>query len=515
MGFDLGIKFLDDGFANLESKANSLIPIIQNYMFYDLIVAIFAITSWRDNRSAQESCLALNRALIQCSTFGSAKISSYAELSAFFDKIEPTLKITHFDDSVLSDFGEVQLCFNKQFYPVITGTGHTGSVYASLQYLESLSIELDCINESESVLAYTRTMVDCLKDTNMSMREQSVIVFEKPTEEHFVATKHYIDADHTTKLDRSIVQKFLAPKQPIVKTHFIYKEQKVYSLFNPSFTLDYYTELLNNATPQNIENHIHSALFKRIDAIHLSSSEKVQDFLLYQPKVAVQNKPISIIEPTFLYLQGNNAVIFLDVSSMEKGEMDGYLAQLNQFHLQNERGFVDLSRPIGKRQFLGIDISKEQSLAFIPFNRFTNLNTTHMQFGTKGNQFILTALDLMFILSDAEDMDEILKFLNYHSQEQAQVLSWGGISDSFSLWKQEQGFISKGAQTYNMIYSDLETSAAYINDQFLQWHECFPFRLPNMQMGIPEQWNIALDENRVFQFKKKRQEPARRCWLLI
>lgn len=507
MGYDLGIESLDDGFANLVSKASSLIPIMQNYMFDDLVSAIYAITSWRDNRSAQESCLALNRALIQCSTFGSEKIGAYVELSAFFDKIEPTLKIKHFDDSVLNDFGEVQLCFNKQFYPVITGTGHTGSVYAALQYLESLSIELDCITETEAVLTYTKTMVDCLKATNVSMQEQSTIVFEKPTKEHFLATKRYIDADPTIKLNQALVQMFLFPKQPIVKTHFINKEHKIYPLFNPSLALDYYTELLNGATPQNVVNHIHSALFKRIKEIHLSSSEKVRGFLLYKPKVAVQNKPISILEPTFLYLQGNSAVIFHDVSSMGKHEIDEYLGQLSEFHSQNKLGFVDLSRPVSKEQFLGFDIPKEQSLVFIPFNRFTNLNATYMHFGAKGDRLTLTALDLMFILSDADDMDEIIRFFDYHSQEQAQVLSWSGIADSFSLWKQEQGYISKGAHIYNMIYFELETSATYMYSQFVQWRDCFPFRLTDIQMGIPEQWNIILDDNSVFQFGKKGMNP--------
>lgn len=52
-----------DGFVFLEEKKKSLIPILCQYDFLSALTAAFSITSWRKNRGAQESCLALNSAM--------------------------------------------------------------------------------------------------------------------------------------------------------------------------------------------------------------------------------------------------------------------------------------------------------------------------------------------------------------------------------------------------------------------------------------------------------------------
>ena len=54
----------NQNFMNLKRKTISLIPILKKYNFSDLILSIFCINSWIDNRSALESGLALNNALI-------------------------------------------------------------------------------------------------------------------------------------------------------------------------------------------------------------------------------------------------------------------------------------------------------------------------------------------------------------------------------------------------------------------------------------------------------------------
>ena len=54
-----------DGFVFLEEKKKSLIPILCQYDFLSALTAAFSITSWRKNRGAQESCLALNSAMVE------------------------------------------------------------------------------------------------------------------------------------------------------------------------------------------------------------------------------------------------------------------------------------------------------------------------------------------------------------------------------------------------------------------------------------------------------------------
>lgn len=59
-----------DGFVFLEEKKKSLIPILCQYDFLSALTAAFSITSWRKNRGAQESCLALNSAMVENTEWG-------------------------------------------------------------------------------------------------------------------------------------------------------------------------------------------------------------------------------------------------------------------------------------------------------------------------------------------------------------------------------------------------------------------------------------------------------------
>ena len=73
------LNILDSAFPSLNLKTIQLKSIFKEYLIDDVIIAVFAITSWRDNRSALESCLALNNALIHCTSFGDKPIKAYSE----------------------------------------------------------------------------------------------------------------------------------------------------------------------------------------------------------------------------------------------------------------------------------------------------------------------------------------------------------------------------------------------------------------------------------------------------
>ncbi len=69
-----------DGFAMLKEKKSKVLPIISQYEFSSVICAAFAITSWRNNRGAQESCLSINAAIVDNKVWGDKKINSYLEV---------------------------------------------------------------------------------------------------------------------------------------------------------------------------------------------------------------------------------------------------------------------------------------------------------------------------------------------------------------------------------------------------------------------------------------------------
>lgn len=72
-----------DGFVFLEEKKKSLIPILCQYDFLSALTAAFSITSWRKNRGAQESCLALNSAMVENTEWGRKTIFTPNDLEEF------------------------------------------------------------------------------------------------------------------------------------------------------------------------------------------------------------------------------------------------------------------------------------------------------------------------------------------------------------------------------------------------------------------------------------------------
>lgn len=90
-----------DGFVFLEEKKKSLIPILCQYDFLSALTAAFSITSWRKNRGAQESCLALNSAMVENTEWGRKTIFTPNDLEEFFQLLYPILKTTPYEDCIV------------------------------------------------------------------------------------------------------------------------------------------------------------------------------------------------------------------------------------------------------------------------------------------------------------------------------------------------------------------------------------------------------------------------------
>lgn len=78
------MNYFFEGFAMLEEKKIKILPIISQYEFSSVICVAFAITSWRNNRGAQESCLSINAAIVDNKLWGNKKITEYSELQKLF-----------------------------------------------------------------------------------------------------------------------------------------------------------------------------------------------------------------------------------------------------------------------------------------------------------------------------------------------------------------------------------------------------------------------------------------------
>lgn len=143
---------------------------------HSILLTAFAINSWRNNRGSQESCLALNSAIICNKCWGEETIDTYEKFSAFYDKIYPILQPSNLDDPVMCDFEEIKLCFENKYHSVITGTGHTAPVFSNLRFLESIS-KSAMHGMTEELLEYSQKMIDVLQRDNRWNDELTRMVF--------------------------------------------------------------------------------------------------------------------------------------------------------------------------------------------------------------------------------------------------------------------------------------------------------------------------------------------------
>ena len=494
----------DVGFINLEKKVKKLIPIMKRYRYNDLVVAIFSITSWRDNRSAQESCFALNSVLLENSKFGDKVIDTYDDFIDFFRLIEPVIKISKFDDYILNDFGEIKIYANNQFFPLTTGTGHTGSVFSAIQFLESITDLVNKRKEFLNILEYIKNMIDTLKPYNISKYEDIPIVLELPTIEYFNIVKNYINNNPTSKLNSDTIKIFISNNKPITQIHFIQKNNDLFPLFNPSLLLDFYGHIIENASSEETKQHIHKAISMKIEDIYLSEIHKEANIFIKNATMIINGKLINSDITTIIFEQVNSFIVLIDADELNEQQIKEYINKLNKAHKEDILGFVDLNRSITKNGFYAVNVSSEVQVTIIPFNYYTNLNKTYIKLGSKDEIVSYSALDLIYILMFAENVKEIEDFNKFcNLRNNIEIFSWGGLSDIYTKWKNEQGHISKGAIEYNFINVPFEITSTYIYNQYLDNYRIFPFHLEKTPMGYPEQWIAKLDQNNIYQYSRK------------
>lgn len=273
-----------DGFVFLEEKKKSLIPILCQYDFLSALTAAFSITSWRKNRGAQESCLALNSAMVENTEWGRKTIFTPNDLEEFFQLLYPILKTTPYDDPVLPDFGEIKLNYRSKYYSVITGTGHTAPIFSALQFLEKIS-ESACMDAyTDSLLCYSDYCIDFLKAKNTPINEDFSLhpQFESPTFDYYENVKDFMTEEKWTGLGTPLLSMLAAESNEIVRSHFFSYNDHYYPLFNPSLVIDYQTKILLTRPDRELHSIVISSLADKLASIYDSHDIKT-DYTIRKP----------------------------------------------------------------------------------------------------------------------------------------------------------------------------------------------------------------------------------------
>lgn len=488
-----------EGFEMLEKKKNKVITIISQYEFSSIICAAFAITSWRNNRGAQESCLSINAAIVDNKVWGDKKISSYMELQELFDLLYPILQITLYDDSVLMDFGEIKLNYRSRYYSVITGTGHTQPIFSALQFLEPLSKTVNMDNSTLELLNYSENMIFQLQKTNAQCDNNSSMApkFECPSEEYFKSVKTFFCTKPWKKLSNTLLEMLSATSNTILKSHFYLHEDKYYPLFNPSLVIDYFTDILSNCSQEEISIIVKEALFKKLYKIYCDSDSNnlfVENCLLLS-----QDEPLTKKCTCFVAQEGSNFIVFLDCNDDCSFIIGEIIAVFNG----NDLSVVDLDDRKNPSTCKAYHLNNTANLHIICYDEYLDVDETVIKTGQKGEKRTYSAIDLMFMIMFSKNIMQFVEYDNSKEDNESGILSWGGASDYYTIFLQENGFISKGAIEYSNIYIDFESAASYIFYLYLDLGGFFPFYLPNDSFMELECWSIKMVNQKVCKMAKK------------
>lgn len=491
-----------DGFVFLEEKKKSLIPLLCQYDFLSALTAVFSITSWRENRGAQESCLALNSAMAENIEWGHKAILTPDDLEGFFQLVYPILKTTPYDDPVLPDFGEIKLNYRSEYYSVITGTGHTAPIFSALQFLEKISESACMDTNTDRLLSYSDYCIEYLKVKNTPINEGFSLrpQFESPTFEYYSNVKDFIAEEKWTGLGAPLLSMLTAESNDIVRSHFFDFNDRFYPLFNPSLVIDYQTKILLTIPDRELHNTVISALADKLASIY-DSHDLRTGYAIKKPLLLYNKQPLLGKNKSFVYLENGNLIVFLDCGYEHRIEEE--VSSIYKAHAEDGLSIVDLEARMPEKGYKTYHVAKECKLRIICFDEHINVDQSRIVSQGRDEKRIYTAIDLMYMLMFSSEVFQIAEFDLDDKNNESQVLSWGGASDYYTVFLSEKGFISKGAIEYSSVYSEVDTSAAHILSHYLKLGEVFPFHLSSTIFPGPECWNVICDDNSVYQFTRK------------
>ncbi len=418
---DSGFEFsLDANFPHMNEKSLKIKHILEEYTFESLEAAIFAINAWKSNRSSQESCLSLNKTFVSLENEGKKEINTYEDFCVFFSLIEPFLQITVSDDHVLNDFGEVKISYQNKFYPVITGTGHSGCVFSALNFLEELSKSLMKQNETLNILEFTSTMITALSKYNLKNDNNTHIGFEVPSADFYRVVVEYMKSKPINTLSQSIINMLSRNDLPIVETHFCKKNDHVFLLFNPSLLLDYQSNLIRNINDETLSKIVKKSMINKINSIYVSKNIDSREFVSDKFLLCENQKPIKIEYDGFILSLNKRVILFIEEDSVEsKTEFTKIIKTLLKDNLLN---IVNLNKEVADRRFEGFQVTNEMPVDILFFNNYIDISQTFGTFGSRDDILSYIAVDLMFMLLFASDIDEIIEFIYSKESESTQII---------------------------------------------------------------------------------------------
>ena len=478
-------------FGYIEADSKKLEKIISLYTIDDVTRAIFCINSWANNRSALAQALTINQAISNAKEFGNRNIKEYSELKAFFDAIAVYLPITCREDLTLNDFGEVKIIVDGETFPVILGTGHQ-QVFAVMNFLPVLARVIEITDDLKAVLRYNSTIINALADSNTSYDENHCITFELPSEKFWQEVNSLFKLKGFSEHIKRVSQIMGYQKCPIEMQHFFIYKGDYYPLYNASLLVDFYKKLLSLATVEEYHRHISLTVGELIENTFNFSNNDRSRVLIAPTIINISTgKPYTNNHLTFMVVRTNRVLIAINKGDFDN--LDGIEAEIDVINILHKKNQLRLGEMYFRKELHGgyaFDVSSGMTIQFLLIEPFTDISAHGAVLSDTGERFSCSALDLIYMLGYMEDFDELLDFIEYDRKEEAQIMTIGGKSSLFFIWKNAHHHIASGAIEYNFISVSYGTEDDYVFEYYTKNLTNFPFGLQSKMFANPLNWNV-------------------------
>lgn len=490
-------------FPTIVDKIEEIVNIMNNYVFEDLITAVYCINICVNNRSVLQSQLSLNLGLKLCNKKGKEEIKTYKQFRIFFNRVKLVLDVDYADDPVCEDFGIVKFKYDNEIYNVILGTGFN-CCYGQLYFLKPLSVLTSHDEKTKKVLKYNSEIIEFFKDANTN-DTKSEIRFVLPNSKLFTRTKNYFDKLNFDNL-KGIYNIVKTDNDYIENQHFFEYNDKVYPLYNTSILIDLFDLLYRHITEIEKVQLVDMGIINVL--CEISKTDQCDVPNVYFP-INLADKSILKVPYTFLCrtLNSNTIIIAINKARFEnEEELIDEIEKIKSLLKNNKLEVVEYlkRKPEGYR---GVKITNKCNVKFIIHNSFVNLHEINFVLKERHTENILdcSALDLVYMLLFMKNVDELEEYIDYNDhKDYDQIIAFGGDSERFFMWKKMNHMLAKGAITFNLVNIELNTSDEYVIDYYRDIINKYPWKNSNnFLMNSPFQWNIEKESDEIFRFENK------------
>lgn len=496
-----GLKLIKtNDFPGAKLKMEELVPIVNEYDFEDVSKAIYCICVCVNNRSALESTLSLNWVLIEHNHKGKKKLNNYMDFKEFFYSIKDIIEPSGNENAVVEDYGDVSIDVFGNKYSVIVGTGYN-MVFACLQLLPYLAMELKRQDELKEVLEYNSFIIDYLKEENdLDGYYGARLVL--PKERLFYKVRELFN-----NLDANVLKNISAILESnfIEKKHFLEINGEIIPLANTSLLVDLY-DVWYKLVPETNRAQLVNRMLTGI-ALDLSKLE-MDETINYLCPVGFTNSKDNLklqYKFSFALLSSKGIILPINRSEYKKGELQRLMDDIVQAKKEDSLYLIELFSRRNDEKCRGLTVCRDIDIKFLVYDDWANPAEPYMMAHSQGEAFYCcTSLDIVYYLLFMKDADELYDYLDYMEEKnEARILGIGGDSSTFLSWKEANHNFEKGAIKYGIIDVGTDTENEYVVDYYRKYLKDFPIGCGDYILDNPFSWNITPKEHGFYEYLLK------------